>query len=111
MSIFALCSALNQSCSKQNITLFEFYRSRVCRIPERSSQISDKEEDNKPCPGPSTVMLFCNLQGCPVAMEWTPWTSWSECSRKCGGGTRSRKRICDKKDLLRDDQTPSCDGN
>jgi len=84
-------------------------RSRVCQVPERSG-----DDEDKPCPGPSTVMLFCNLQDCPVSQEWTPWNSWSECSRKCGGGTRSRNRICEKRNLIRDDeelQQSTCPGN
>ncbi|XP_052789886.1 uncharacterized protein LOC128224179 [Mya arenaria] len=30
----------------------------------------------------------CVRQPC----EWTPWKPWSECSRTCGGGTKSRSR-------------------
>ncbi|WAR31797.1 hypothetical protein MAR_034339 [Mya arenaria] len=30
----------------------------------------------------------CIRQPC----EWTPWKPWSECSRTCGGGTKSRSR-------------------
>jgi len=27
--------------------------------------------------------------------SWSDWTSWSECSALCGGGSRSRHRACD----------------
>lgn len=28
--------------------------------------------------------------------NWTSWTSWSSCTVTCGGGTKSRARICEK---------------
>lgn len=34
----------------------------------------------------------CNTQPCPVDGEMGLWHEWSECSRECGGGTRSRTR-------------------
>ena len=35
--------------------------------------------------------------------NWTPWKSWSECSRTCGGGTRYRHRhYCCKASLAGD---------
>lgn len=67
------------------------------------------------CPGPSTVMLFCNLEDCPSLFQWTDWGSWSECSQKCGGGSRSRSRTCQKveSEFLRDleGSDPNCPGN
>lgn len=33
----------------------------------------------------------CNENNCP---SWTKWSPWSECSLTCGGGSKSRSRIC-----------------
>lgn len=34
----------------------------------------------------------CNTHPCPVNGELGPWREWSECSARCGGGTRTRTR-------------------
>ena len=31
---------------------------------------------------------------CVVPLKWTSWTSWGECSEKCGEGLSKRTRSC-----------------
>ena len=40
----------------------------------------------------------------PVNGGWGQWEDWSECSRSCGGGTKTRERLCDS-------PTPAHGGN
>ena len=68
-------------------------RARTCQVPGRSPS-RNKGELQKPCPGPSTMVLFCHLEECPPKTEWAPWGPWSQCSKNCGGGNRVRKRDC-----------------
>lgn len=30
----------------------------------------------------------------PGDAGWGPWTNWTECTKSCGGGVRSRRREC-----------------
>ena len=74
-------------------------RSRQCVVPKfRNRQLvsNTQNEEEIPCPGASTAVLFCNLQDCPPPVfEWTNWTPWSQCTEKCGDeGLRKRKREC-----------------
>eukprot|EP00794_Sanderia_malayensis_P003236 gene3236-3716_t len=34
-----------------------------------------------------------------LSLGWRSWSSWSTCSRGCGGGVRRRKRVCISKEL------------
>jgi len=34
----------------------------------------------------------CNVKPCPVDGQMDAWEEWSQCSRACGGGTRTRHR-------------------
>ena len=53
------------------------------------------------CPGDAMEKRTCNSADCPVL---SPWTEWTECSKTCGTGERSRQRICDTR--FRSTQNP-----
>ena len=56
---------------------------RECVLPDvRSGQ---------QCEGPDKISQSCNEDPCP---SLTPWSEWTECSRSCGGGSRSKRREC-----------------
>lgn len=44
--------------------------------------------------GSSQEYETCSLPACDLDGYWTPWTSWSQCTVSCGGGTRDRIREC-----------------
>lgn len=48
---------------------------------------------NKGAPCPELARNgTCNEQDCPVDCEMAEWTSWTPCTKECGGGTTERTR-------------------
>eukprot|EP00441_Pelagodinium_beii_P023760 CAMPEP_0197667352 /NCGR_PEP_ID=MMETSP1338-20131121/66005_1 /TAXON_ID=43686 ORGANISM="Pelagodinium beii, Strain RCC1491" /NCGR_SAMPLE_ID=MMETSP1338 /ASSEMBLY_ACC=CAM_ASM_000754 /LENGTH=1174 /DNA_ID=CAMNT_0043246569 /DNA_START=290 /DNA_END=3814 /DNA_ORIENTATION=- len=48
------------------------------------------------CEGNLTGTEPCNEDACAVDCVLGPWTSWSECTKECGGGTTKRNRTMTK---------------
>ena len=44
------------------------------------------------CTEETTRLVRCNEQDCPL---WTEWSEYSPCSRTCGVGKKTRKRLCE----------------
>lgn len=46
------------------------------------------------CSGEVTEVKSCAIAPCPIPGKWAAWSQWSECSKSCSGGTKSRIRTC-----------------
>ncbi|XP_004706727.1 hemicentin-1 [Echinops telfairi] len=62
-------------------------RYRTCDNPRPSN-------GGRACGGPDSQIQRCNTDMCPVDGSWGTWHSWSRCSTSCGGGEKTRKRLC-----------------
>ena len=66
-------------------------RLRTCTNPR-------PEYGGKDCSklGSAHQIQRCNKKACPVDGGYTSWSSWSKCTKTCGGGTCTRIRTCTK---------------
>nr|XP_036865807.1 hemicentin-1 [Manis javanica] len=62
-------------------------RYRACDDPHPSN-------GGRACGGPDSQTQRCNTGLCPVDGRWGNWHSWGRCSASCGGGEKTRKRMC-----------------
>ncbi|XP_036351171.2 hemicentin-1 [Ochotona princeps] len=63
-------------------------RYRTCDNPRPS-------HGGRACGGPDSQVQRCNANMCPVDGSWGHWHRWSQCSASCGGGEKTRRRLCD----------------
>nr|XP_043901345.1 SCO-spondin [Solea senegalensis] len=63
-------------------------RYRFCSSPQRSGS-------GLPCVGPDREDQVCINIPCDLDGGWAQWSNWTDCTKSCGGGIRSRRRDCD----------------
>ena len=62
----------------------QIYRSRRKAI--------EASNGGKRCEGDSIEAASCNTDACPVDCVWGKYGQWSDCSKTCGGGEKTRSR-------------------
>ncbi|XP_066920815.1 SCO-spondin-like isoform X2 [Clytia hemisphaerica] len=48
----------------------------------------------RPCEGFNRYQRGCAYDRCPVHGAWSSWGMFTACSKTCGGGSKSRSRLC-----------------
>ncbi|EDO40760.1 predicted protein [Nematostella vectensis] len=62
-------------------------RTRTCTNPKPA-------HGGKECVGDAKETRHCSEAACAVNGGWSDYSSWSSCTKTCGGGTQTRTRTC-----------------
>ncbi|XP_058494160.1 hemicentin-1 isoform X1 [Solea solea] len=76
------------SCSK-TCNGGQMRRYRTCDNPRPAN-------GGRACAGADTQIQRCSTANCPVDGNWGSWQPWGQCSASCGGGARTRVRLCNR---------------
>ena len=68
--------------------------SRGSEVRFRTCSNPSPQHGGQNCSGNSSDVRYCKFDPCPVHANWTAWSKWSDCSKTCAHGTRSRNRTC-----------------
>ena len=70
--------------------------SKSCGGGEKSrirSKLKQAENGGALCAGDAVDLTSCNSHNCPIDCEWDSFGEWSTCSKSCGEGVTTRKRL------------------
>lgn len=94
------------ACNKQNCPIncvwfsWEFWHSctKTCGGGRRMRMREKRTEEahgGEACTGMKRDEQPCAQWQCPINCKWGEWAPWTQCSKSCGGGRRSRDRAVD----------------
>uniref|UniRef100_H2Y3E3 Hemicentin-1 n=1 Tax=Ciona intestinalis TaxID=7719 RepID=H2Y3E3_CIOIN len=87
-----------QNCQTQGCPYWSPWQDSDCSVTcgvgsmQRTRTCMDGNVGDDGCIGDTSSTMPCNTQ--KQCEEWTPWTTWSDCSTTCGTGFEQRMRNC-----------------
>ncbi|XP_078487952.1 uncharacterized protein LOC100179634 isoform X3 [Ciona intestinalis] len=87
-----------QNCQTQGCPYWSPWQDSDCSVTcgvgsmQRTRTCMDGNVGDDGCIGDTSSTMPCNTQ--KQCEEWTPWTTWSDCSTTCGSGSEQRMRNC-----------------
>ncbi|XP_062847343.1 adhesion G protein-coupled receptor B1 [Trichomycterus rosablanca] len=61
---------------------------------QRTRECNGPSYGGSECQGEWLQARECFLRECPVDGRWQQWSSWTSCTKTCGGGSQQRQRMC-----------------
>ncbi|XP_058247006.1 adhesion G protein-coupled receptor B1 isoform X10 [Hemibagrus wyckioides] len=61
---------------------------------QRTRECNGPSYGGSECQGEWLQRRDCFLRECPVDGQWQQWSTWSSCTKTCGGGSQQRQRVC-----------------